>query len=162
MPDVTGGSVDGEIVMAGFTSSENCCVLDAVAPSVAVTEKTKLVGEATVLGIPLTTPALLSDIPGGGAPPVNVQLNGGVPPVTERVRVQVVPAVQACSGVVLMSGGGLMVRVKVTVAVSFAGSVAVTLTGKAPETEGVPTMPTREPLAGLTESPAGNPDAVHV
>jgi hypothetical protein len=162
MPEVVGGKLDGEIAMAGFTSNENGCVLDAVALSVTVTEKTKVVGEATAFGIPPITPVLPSDIPGGTEPLANVKTNGGVPPMTPSTRVQLVPAVQAGRGFGLITGAALMVRVKLTVAPSPNESVAVTLTGKAPETEGVPTMPTREPVVGLTESPPGSPDEVHV
>lgn len=107
---MTGGNVDGEIAMAGFTSNANGCVTDAPAPSVTVTEKTDVVGEGTAFGIPLITPVLANDIPGGTEPLTNVKKNGGVPPRTLSVRMQRVPAVQAARRFGLITGGGLMVN----------------------------------------------------
>jgi hypothetical protein len=148
-------------VIAGFTTSENGWVLEAVAISVVVTLNEEVVGEATGPGVPLITPALLSDNPGGRAPLVKLQTNGAVPPVSVSVRAQLIPAVQACSGFVLMAGAGLIVTLKLRVALSFAESVAVTLAENVPEALGFPETPTRAPVVGLTASPPGSPAEVH-
>jgi hypothetical protein len=152
--------VDGEIAIAGFTSNWSGWVSAAVALSVARTVNAELAGDATAFGVPLITPALLNDIPNGTATLISVHKNGGVPPATLSVRVQLVPAVQGCRGLVLTAGAGLMVRLKLAVLLSFSGSVAVTLAGNVPETAGIPAMPTLAPVAGLTESPAGSPEEV--
>jgi hypothetical protein len=162
MPEVVAGNADGEITIAGFTTSDNCCVLKAVAESVTVTLNEKAVGEAKALGVPLITPAPLSDIPGGTAPPAKLQLNGAVPPLALSVRVHNVPAVHAWSGLVLIAGVGLIVRLKLKLPVSDAESVAVTLAGNVPEAVGVPAMPACGPAVGLTDRPPGRPAEVHV
>jgi hypothetical protein len=110
-PVVVGGKVAGERPIAGFTSKVSCCESKAVAESVAFTVKVAVVGDATALGCPLITPAL-NDIPAGTEPVTRVQTNPGVPPVTVRVRVQDVPAVQAGIGFVLIAGAGLITNVK--------------------------------------------------
>lgn len=160
-PEVVGGSAAGEMAIPGFTVNENCRVSDAVALSVAFTPNTKVVGEETAFGIPLTAPAGLSDMPGGGAPLARVHANGGVPPLTLSARVQRLPAVHACRGPVLIAGAGLMVRLKLAVPISFTGSVAMTLAANVPEAAGTPEMPVRAPVPGLTERPSGSPDEVH-
>ena len=156
---MVGGSVAGEITIAGFTVRDKGCVSLAVTLSVAFTVK---VAVPAVVGVPLMTPVLLNDMPPGTAPPTNVQMNPGVPPVTLSVRLHNWPTVQACSGLVLIAGAGLMVRVKLAVSLSFKGSVAVTLAGKVPEAVGVPEIPALAPLAGgVIPSPGGRPEAVH-
>jgi hypothetical protein len=100
------------MAIAGFTTRESGCVSEAVALSVAFAEKFAVVAAATALGIPLITPALLNDIPPGTEPLASVQVNAGVPPLTLSVRVHSVPAVHACSGLVLIAGEGLMTTVK--------------------------------------------------
>jgi hypothetical protein len=126
-PEVVAGKVDGAIVIAGFTSRENWWESEAVALSTTFTPNTEVVGEATASGIPLTTPAALSDMPGGSAPLTRLHENGDVPPVALSVRVQRVPAVHGDREAVLITRAELIVRSKLRVPVSFTGSVAVTL-----------------------------------
>lgn len=161
-PEVVGGNVDGENVIAGFTDKVNGCVLNAVATSVTVTLNDAWMGEATAFGVPLITPALLSDIPGGTDPLARVHTKGAVPPVRLRVRLQNVPAVQSCNGPVLIAGTGLIVMVTPRLPVSSAESVTVMVPESVPAAVGVPVMPEVEPLVGLTESPGGSPAADQV
>ncbi len=162
MPEVVAGSVAGVITIAGFTTSENCWVVEAVTESVSATVNVAVVGKATAAGVPLITPAALSDIPAGRAPVDRLHAKGAVPPLPLRVRLQDVPAVHACSGLALMDGAGLIVKLKLRLPVSLAESVAVALAAKVPEAAGVPAIPDCTPVAGLGARPAGRPPSVQV
>lgn len=133
----------------------------AVAESVTVTPKVAVVGPDTALGVPVMTPVLLNCNPAGKFPLTRLQVNGAVPPLRVSVRVQTVPAVQACR-LVLMAGAGLMVTPMLTLPVSLVGSVAVMVAIKVPAPIGVPESPVKDPVVGLTAIPGGSPDDVQV
>src|SRR5581483_7155741 len=109
-------------------------------------------------GVPLITPAELRESPGGNVPLDRVQTIGAVPPVTLSVRGQLAPAVHAARGALEIDSAGLMVRLKLMVVFSNE-SAAVSATGKVPDAVGVPVMPVRLPVVGVSASPGGRPVA---
>ena len=108
--------------------------------SVSVAFAVKLNGPLAV-GVPESTPAVLSDMPAGIAPAETVQVNGEVPPVAARVcDVYATFCDPAGSGelVVTVIGAAAMLRANTLEPVAESVSVASAVKLNAPEAVGVP------------------------
>jgi hypothetical protein len=118
--DVVMTSAGGLIVRANGLSNTR--------PPVSLTRTVKLEVVA-VVGVPLNTPPLLNDSPGGSVPVTTLQLYGAVPPVAANVWLYAVPTVPGGSvlGVVMFSGGGLIVSVNAFMAVCAAAPAALSV-----------------------------------
>jgi len=113
-------------VAAATTVRLKVCV--AVVEALSATRTVKLYVPA-VVGVPVIAPALESASPGGRVPDVIVQVYGETPPLAVSAC-EYVPLVNPDSrgeDVVIVSGGGLIVRLKVLVAVIEALSVTRTV-----------------------------------
>jgi hypothetical protein len=129
---------------------------DAGTPAESVTFASMVYGPA-VVGVPLSTPAVLRLIPAGS--PVAVQPYGGVPPAADKLAEYAAPAVPSGGDEVVMMSGGAIVTDKFSVPVALLASVTVTLTENGPAVVGVPLI---VPVNGSTPRPGGSPVAVHV
>ena len=128
-----------------------------VALAVSVTRTVKVNVPAAV-GVPLSTPPVLSESPPGAAPPTIAQLvYGVVPPVAANVCVYATPTVPAGNGdAVVIVGGPATVKEKTLVATTPALSGTLTVKLKVPDAVGVPL----NTPAALRESPGGAPGVV--
>jgi len=143
-------------VAAATTVRPKVCV--AVVEALSATRTVKLYVPA-VVGVPVIAPALESASPGGRVPDVIVQVYGETPPLAVSVC-EYVPLVNPDTrgeDVVIVSGGGLIVRLKVWVATLEAESVTRTVKLYVPAPVGVPVIaPALE-----SASPAGRaPDEI--
>src|SRR4029434_6830567 len=98
VPTVPGGS--GLVVVitsaAGLIVRANA--LSFVCPPLSLTRTVKL-NVFAVVGVPLNTPPLLREIPGGSVPPTSLQLTVCVPPVAANDVLYATPTVPGVSGV---------------------------------------------------------------
>ncbi len=76
-PTVAPGRIEARTVRLGAMAIWNCPVAVAWRESVTVAANVKV---PVCVGVPLMTPPLLSDSPGGSPPLVTDHVNGGVPP----------------------------------------------------------------------------------
>jgi hypothetical protein len=108
------------------------------------------------VGVPLSTPAALSDRPAGSAPVETVHEYGAVPPVAARVaRYDVFRRAPGIEAVVIVSGAALTAIDSALVEVREAASVTLTENDDVPTAAGVPE---RTPAA-LSARPAGRDPA---